>query len=106
MKKYKNYYGHRRFYELLDKMAEIHSKKNRDYGKLEDPLANFKMSRELGISPFLGCLIRISDKYSRIAGFAKKGFMEVKEESIQDTLIDLSVYAIIATILYEEEYKK
>ena len=100
------YFGHPRFYELLDAMRDTHSRKNRDYGKIDDPLANFKMCKEMGVSPFLGCLIRISDKYSRIAGFAKKGFMEVKEESIKDTLIDLSVYSLIAIILYEEEHKK
>lgn len=98
-------FGHPRFYELLGEMAKIHSRKNRDYGKKEDPLSNFKMCKELGISPFVGCLVRMGDKYSRIAGFSRKGFMEVKEESIKDTLIDNAVYSLIAIILWEEEHK-
>ena len=35
-------------------------------------------------------------------GFAKKELLEVKDESIKDTLIDISNYALITLILYEE----
>ena len=34
---------------------------------------------------------------------SKKEKLEVKDESIKDTLIDMANYALIALILYEEE---
>ena len=51
------YYGHPMFYELLDKMKEIHSNKNHDYSGEGDPFRNFRMSEEMGIPSWKGCLI-------------------------------------------------
>jgi hypothetical protein len=102
----KKYCGHPRFYDLLKEMAELHSKKNSDYAKIKDPLANLRRCKELGVSPFIGCLVRLSDKFSRLEGFARKGFLEVKDESIKDTLMDTAVYSLLAIILKEEENAK
>lgn len=92
------------FYELLDKMAEIHHKKNHDYsvGK-KDPLSNFRMCEEFGIPAWKGCLVRISDKFSRITQLSTKE-AEVKDESIEDTLIDLSCYSLLCIILLRESH--
>lgn len=85
-------------------MAEIHSIKNQDYANSEsDPFRNFKMSELVGVSPWRGCLIRLGDKFIRINNLANKENPAVKTESIQDTLMDLSIYALITRILYEEE---
>jgi hypothetical protein len=35
------------------------------------------------------------DKISRIASFIKKGTLEVKDESVKDTLMDLANYCIL-----------
>ena len=100
------YFGHPLFYELLDELKEIHSRKNHDYAGEGDPLKNFRMSENMGIPAWKGCLIRISDKFSRLCSFAKKEKYEVKDESIEDTLMDLAIYSIIDIILYRERINK
>lgn len=92
-----------RFYELLEDMKATHIAKRHDYASVEDIFANFRTCEMAGISAWKGVCVRIGDKFSRIMGFARKEKLEVKDESIKDTLVDLANYALIAYILYEEE---
>lgn len=98
----KEFNGDPRFYDLLNKMAEIHSRKNHDYAQ-EDPLSNFRISEKMGIPAWKGALIRLSDKVSRLWTFAKKESLEVSDETFTDTLMDLAVYALITILLYEDK---
>jgi hypothetical protein len=98
----KQRHGHKRFYELLDLMADLHSKKNADYCGNKDPLANLKLCRMMGVDPFVGCVVRLGDKFSRLCSFVEKGYLEVKDEKITDTLLDNAVYSLLAIILLEE----
>ena len=95
-----------RFYQLLEEMKKTHDAKRHDYASVEDVFANFRTCEMAGIPAWKGCCVRIGDKFSRIMGFAKKEKLEVKDESIKDTLIDMANYALIALILYEEEENK
>ena len=92
-----------RFYELLEDMKATHIAKRHDYASVKDVFANFRTCEMAGISAWKGVCVRIGDKFSRIMGFARKEKLEVKDESIKDTLVDLANYALIAYILYEEE---
>lgn len=94
-----------RFLKLLDEMRDIHERKNAGYaGKdTEDPWANFRMSEAFGVSPFKGCLVRMSDKFIRVANLSLDEENDQVGESITDTLIDLANYALIAICLYEEK---
>ena len=99
--------GHPRFYELLRAMEQIHDSKNSDYAdSTSDPLRNFRACEAAGISAFDGCLTRLSDKYMRVMNLAKKERegrkVGVLSEAIEDTLLDMANYALIAIILYEE----
>ena len=87
------------FYELLNTMADIHSAKNHDYAG-EDPLSNFTTCEKLGILAWKGCLVRMTDKYCRLANFAKSNEMHVSDENFEDTLVDLANYSIICVLLY------
>jgi hypothetical protein len=98
----KKYYGHPDFYKLIEELKEIHSSKNHDYAGEGDPFRNFKLSENIGIPAWKGCLIRISDKFSRLCSFANKEEFKVKDESVEDTLKDLAVYSLICLILYKE----
>jgi hypothetical protein len=98
-------YGHPRFYEMLDTMAELHSRKNHDYAGTSDPLKNLRACKRLELDPFLGVMVRLQDKWSRLEEFVKSGTLMVKSESVKDTLIDNAVYSILAIILYEEQEK-
>lgn len=101
----KKYYGHPRFYELLKEIAQLHAHKNFDYSS-EDPLSNFLLSEKMGIPAWKGCLVRMSDKISRLWSFAKREKYLVKDESVIDTAKDLAVYSLLMIILYEESKKK
>jgi len=91
-------HGHEYYYELIAKMAELHSRKNRDYGG-GNPLGNFLHARSLGVDPFTGILVRLSDKWSRICSLVRTNERHVKDESIEDTLLDLANYALLALVL-------
>jgi hypothetical protein len=99
----KEYWGHPKFYELLQRMAEVHSNKNHDYAGDEDPLKNLRASERLGLTPFMGVMVRLQDKASRLEQFAKSSELMVKDESVIDTLIDQANYSILAAILYMEQ---
>lgn len=96
----------KRFMELLDTMKDIHIKKNAGYcGDSPDAFKNFRQAELFGISAFQGCLVRMSDKFMRVANLSKNAEADQVGEAITDTLLDLANYAIIAICLYEEEEK-
>ena len=94
---------HPRFMELLDEMKRIHLAKDHDYAG-EIPFRNLKKSAEFGVEPWLGAMVRMSDKWSRLEQLATKD-PAVVGESFDDTLIDLANYALICLILREEAKK-
>ena len=93
--------GHPRYYEIIEEIKDIHSRKNHDYAKDDDPLSNLKGSVRINIPPAVACWIRIQDKISRAEEYFKKGKFEVNE-SIHDTLNDLANYAILCRVLLED----
>ncbi len=98
-------YGHPRFYEMLEAMADLHSQKNHDYAGTSDPLKNLRACERLELKPFIGVIVRLQDKWSRLEEFVKSGKLMVKGESVIDTLLDNAVYSVLAIILYEEQQK-
>ncbi|MCI0564646.1 MAG: endonuclease VII domain-containing protein [Nitrososphaera sp.] len=91
----------RRFYELLGELAILHSKKQADYGREDDPFANIRASQEWGVPAWVGALVRLNDKVRRLQNFARKGAL--RNESAEDSMRDIAVYAIISLVLYEQE---
>jgi hypothetical protein len=102
----KKQWGHPGFYELLEQMADLHSRKNHDYAGESDPLKNLRACERLNLKPFLGVLVRLQDKWSRLEEFVKSGQLMVKNESVIDTLMDNAVYSLLAIILYQEQLDK
>ncbi len=96
---------------FCEDMVEITKKKNADYaGAGSDPFANFRQIGSLIQSPSvieIGFLTRMSDKMSRIGSFISNGTLQVKDESVEDTLKDLANYsALFAGYLREQRQKK
>ena len=58
------------------------------------------------MTPFIGVVVRLSDKFCRLMRFCKTKELAVKEEGIKDTLKDIVNYAIFAIIFLEEEEDK
>lgn len=94
---------------FCDRMIEITKRKNADYsGAGIDPFNNFRHIGNLVVVPnvdmvAVGFLTRMSDKFSRIGSFIANGQLQVKDESVEDTLIDLANYsALFAGYLREQ----
>jgi hypothetical protein len=85
--------------EACDKMIAVTKAKNADYtGGSGDPFSNFRQIAGLVQVPAvieIGFLTRMSDKMSRIGSFVTKGELQVRDESVEDTLIDLANYCIL-----------
>ena len=84
--------------ECLEKMTAVTKAKNHDYAGFAegDAFANFTAVENVGIaSTEQGFLTRMMDKISRVNSFVKQGVLNVKTESVEDTLIDLANYAIL-----------
>ena len=92
--------GDPRFHAILQQMGELHDKKQADYGVEGDPFANVRASKEWGVEPWLGALIRLNDKVTRLKTFVRT--RKLANEGVEDSLLDIAVYAIISLILLRE----
>lgn len=83
--------------EYTERMVATAEKKNADYaGASPKPFANFSHVEDLGIATTeQGFLTRMTDKLCRVLTFAKKGVLQVSDESVEDTLLDLANYALL-----------
>lgn len=84
------------FLDYLESMKDLYLKKNHDYG---DSVS--KTFDEYGLTSFL---VRMDDKMNRIKTLNKIQDAAVRGEKIEDTLLDLANYAILA--LTEIEFRK
>lgn len=83
------------FLRITNQMHDIYIKKNNDYGNSFD-----KSMDKFGIA---SAIIRMNDKLERLKTLSKKESM-VKDESVQDTLLDLANYAIM-TVMYLKKHE-
>lgn len=90
-----------KFHDLCDAMKDMHDKKQADYGRTNDPFANVRASEDFGVAGWAGCMMRANDKMRRIQKAAQGGTLS--NEGVEDSLMDLAVYSIIALVLYREQ---
>lgn len=76
--------------KICDNLNDLYKAKNQDYG---DSFS--KSYKEYGLTM---SLIRLEDKLNRLKSLNKNGNAQVKDESIQDTLMDLANYSIMTLI--------
>lgn len=93
--------GDPRFHALLAEIADLHDKKQADYGAEGDPFRNLRSAEEFGLPVDLGIAIRMNDKMNRLKSFFAKG--ELENESVEDAYMDIAVYALAAIVLRREE---
>jgi hypothetical protein len=92
------------FFDLCDSLKEMHRRKSSDYGcpSGTDPLANIRNGAKfVGIPDWKGAMVRLSDKVTRLASYNATGRLE--NESLDDTLLDLASYSLLALLLHREE---
>jgi hypothetical protein len=85
------------------KALAISEQKSSDYTQ-NDPFDNFKLSELTGVTVEQGILVRIGDKYSRICSLLNSNReQKVLDESIQDTLSDMSNYCDILAVYLDNK---
>jgi len=87
---------------IIQGMHDVYVAKDSDYSENDLPMGNLRESSELGISPWKGVLLRIGDKKRRIGSFINKESYLVKDEAVEDTLIDMANYALLGAALFDE----
>lgn len=80
--------------EILDELLNIFLKKHKDYGK-----GNILSIKELGIA------FRLTEKIERLKNLLMNS-KKPENESIEDTLNDIAVYAIIARLYRDGKFEK
>lgn len=77
--------------ELCDKIHKLYEAKNSDYG---DSVSN--TYNKYGLVSFL---VRLEDKLNRLYTLNKNGSdIKITDEKLEDTLLDLANYALIAIV--------
>lgn len=74
------------FKQIANGLTELYERKNADYGN-----SFSKTFDEFGMT---STIVRLSDKLERLKTLTKQE-AKVKDESIQDTVMDIAVYAML-----------
>lgn len=94
-------------HEVLCKQArELMDKKNRDYAGNDgkEPFANFTRVEAMGIcSTEQGFMVRLTDKMSRLSSILASGKNHVKDESFEDTMVDVINYIVLLSAYRQEK---
>lgn len=91
-----------RFHELLGEAGALHDRKQKDYGAGDDPFKNVRNSSDWGVDAWVGAMIRLNDKIKRLQSLIENG--RLANESALDSFRDITVYSVIAQVLFEEQY--
>lgn len=90
------------FEQILEEMKSIHLAKNHDYSP-KGAFGNFAESERVGVPDWKGAFIRLQDKYIRACNLiARDEQAAVKDEKLDDTLLDLANYAVIVMCLRKQ----
>jgi hypothetical protein len=90
-----------KFTALFREICELHDSKSHDYAHDRDPLSNLRACAELGVEPWRGVLVRLSDKWGRIQQLTGSNKVP-KHESLRDTLVDMAIYSMLCVVLLDE----
>lgn len=95
------------FRKIQEKQYELFSKKMLDYGINNISLGSSLDNEEELKMALFAIWVRSNDKINRIKELSKRnGEHFVQDEKLEDTWIDLSIYAVIAQIVAEGNWKK
>lgn len=83
--------------KVTDEMVELYAEKNKNYGD-----SFYKSMDEDGL---LVSKIRLGDKFNRLKNLITRESFGTKDESLEDTLLDLASYAIM-TVLWLRDYRE
>ena len=87
------------------KGIELVERKNADYAGADNPFKNFESALVVGIPIDRAILVRVLDKLSRISNLLGRE-AAVKDETIEDTLVDAINYLAILKAYLEDKDEK
>lgn len=89
------------FINITTEMNALHVRKGKDYGSKEDPFANIRhTSDSMNLPHYQAAFAHIFNKTFRLRSFIHNG--NLTNEGVEDTLLDLANYSVIALIMYRE----
>lgn len=85
-----------KFLEYTNYLANVLQQKNLAYGD--------SFSKSLDEDGLLVLKIRLGDKFNRVSSLIKKNELKENDESLEDTLLDMAGYSILA-LKYLKEHE-
>lgn len=92
--------------ELCKAARDLMSLKNRDYAGKDglEPFANFTRVEAMGICKTeQGFMVRLTDKMSRLSSILESGNNHVKDESFEDTMVDVINYIVLLSAYRQDQ---
>ena len=89
---------------VMNEIKDLLIQKNRAYG------SSFRSSGALaeacGATPMMGLFVRLEDKMKRITNLLQNPNISIGDESVEQTILDLVGYWVLALILVREGDKR
>lgn len=85
------------FEQITKEMSSLYAKKNADYGD--------SFSKSLDKYGIIAALTRISDKFNRLESLIVNKNSQVKDERLEDTLMDMASYCIMTKMWVDDNSK-
>lgn len=87
------------FYDLLQKMAELHDRKSHDYASNENPVGNYHFAGKMALlfshsEQDAGFIGRLGEKFYRLANLESSEKI-AQNEGIEDTELDICVITLL-----------
>lgn len=89
-----------RQHNLFMTALDVQRVKNADYARTDDPFENFRTFGSLGI------LVHISDKLARLRRFEESGEFALKEDTVENVVINLMNFAALYLFFKQDEDEK
>lgn len=88
--------------ELCSKALALMEWKNTDYTAGGGVFDNFNNAAVFGVSREQGLLIRVMDKLMRVKSFIRNGTLALKNEAVEDSILDVINYMVLLAGMIEE----
>lgn len=98
---------HKEYFDLIKHIIVTFKKKNNDYAgsDAQDFMKNFARCENFGIDMVSGIITRMSDKITRMENLFRLRDQQVKDESLEDTILDLANYCLLLVVAMRRSNK-
>ena len=94
------------FEAICEEMLELFKKKQADYGPTNIGMGNRTIDTDEDVQKsMIGLVVRMNDKIQRLMNLILDN-RDPQNESVEDTLIDIANYAVMAKIVIDKDWGK